>query len=76
MEAAVQFHQQGDWDRAGTLYAQVLRAAPDNADAWHLSGVMALQLGRAQQAVEQISFALQLAPRNVDAWSNLGLFRF
>ncbi|MCA9176716.1 MAG: tetratricopeptide repeat protein [Planctomycetales bacterium] len=71
MREAVGLHQAGDLASAGRLYADVLQAAPDTADAWHLSGVMALQLGRVQQAIEQIEFSLRLDPGLTSAWANL-----
>lgn len=71
LQSAVAAHQAGDLDSAGQLYATVLQAAPASADAWHLSGVLALQLGRVQQAIDQIELALQLEPTLLGAWTNL-----
>ena len=40
---AVQLHQGGQLDAAGPLYEEVLRSIPEQPDALHLLGVLALQ---------------------------------
>ncbi|HTI87999.1 MAG TPA: tetratricopeptide repeat protein [Alphaproteobacteria bacterium] len=72
LHQAVSAHRRGDLATAERLYAQVLHAAPDNADALHLSGVLAAQRGDPAAAVERIGRALAVAPANPAAHLNLG----
>jgi len=71
LKQALANHQQGRFREADQLYGEVLERQPNNADALHLFGVLALQTGNAQLAVERIVRALALA-RNVDFYSHLG----
>jgi protein O-GlcNAc transferase len=50
----------------------VLAAEPNHADAMHLLGVIALQVGRHDVAVDLIRHAIRLNGRNPDYFSNLG----
>jgi Flp pilus assembly protein TadD len=52
MSEAQQFHQRGDLRRAEPLYRQVLAARPDHAEALNMLGVLALQCGQPQAAIE------------------------
>jgi protein O-GlcNAc transferase len=72
LERALQFHRAGDLHRAGALYQQLLQADPEQPDALHLLGVVALQLGRADVAVGYIGQALRHRPDHAQAHSNLG----
>ncbi len=47
---------------AETIYRQMLNAEPGHLDAFHLLGVVALQRGRAQEAVDLISQSLAGVP--------------
>ncbi|UYO46589.1 tetratricopeptide repeat protein [Rhodopseudomonas palustris] len=58
--AAVQHHQQGRLAEAEALYRQVLNADARHADAWHLLGVLALQVGRNDIALEMIGKAIAI----------------
>jgi Flp pilus assembly protein TadD len=51
-------HKAGKLPEAEHLYRRVLRFDPDNADALHLLGVIASQLGRPAEAVELIAKAV------------------
>jgi predicted O-linked N-acetylglucosamine transferase (SPINDLY family) len=72
LELAMQCHRAGDLHRAEALYQQILGADPDHPDARHLLGVVALQTGRADLAVEHIRRALQQRPDFAEAHGNLG----
>ncbi len=48
----MQFYQQGQLDQAANVYQQILAAAPQNATALHMLGVMAYQRGESATAVE------------------------
>jgi tetratricopeptide (TPR) repeat protein len=69
---AVQHHQAGRLQAAQQIYRQVLAAEPNQADAWHLLGVVAFQLGKHEAAVEQISRAIALNGAVAAFHSNLG----
>jgi len=57
---AVRLHQAGQLEQAAALYRKVLATHPDNADALHLLGMVALQQGHAKIAVELIRKAIAL----------------
>jgi tetratricopeptide (TPR) repeat protein len=65
-------HQSGDLAMAENLYRQLLEADPGHVDAWHLLGLIAVQVGRHDVAVEYIGQALRLKPECAEAHSNLG----
>jgi predicted O-linked N-acetylglucosamine transferase (SPINDLY family) len=69
---ALQNHQAGNLRLAEQLYQQILQVTPDHADAHHLLGVLAFQLGRYDQAVTRIRHALTLNPWADIYYSNLG----
>ncbi len=64
VQEAVEHHRAGRLAAAGAIYARVRAASPRNFDAQHLGGVVALQLGRAAEAVELLTRALELDPRS------------
>ncbi len=66
------YHRAGRLVEAEGLYREVLAAEPENADALHLFGVLAHQVGQHGIAVEAISLALHYAPDRADFLSNLG----
>lgn len=73
MRQALAHHGRGALDDALRLYNEVLAREPDHADALHLSGVVAHQQGRNQEAVALITRAIEMRPR-APAWrNNLGL---
>ncbi len=72
LKRAVEAHQSGDLATAEKGYRSVLDRAPENPYALHFTGVMALQKGDPQKAVDLIERAVAAVPRFADAWSNLG----
>jgi protein O-GlcNAc transferase len=70
---ALQYHRSGNLPPAELLYQQVLQVDPENADAHHLLGVLAYQLGRFDQAAMSIRRALGLNPEAAVYHCNLGL---
>ena len=52
-------------------YASVLTQDPQNADAWHLAGLLAHQLGNSADGIKQIQLAIDLNPANPEYYSNL-----
>ncbi len=61
LQAGFAHHQAGRLREAETLYRQVLSVDPQQADAWHLMGLLALQAGRPDAAEQCISRAIGLA---------------
>jgi len=72
LEIARKRHEAGQLAEAEQGYRQVLAIKPEDPDAWHLRGVVALQLGQFQQAIEHISRALNLRAEFPEALNNLG----
>jgi protein O-GlcNAc transferase len=71
--AALALHQQGKLAEAERLYREILREQPGHADALHLLGVVALQAGQPQTAVDLIGQSLQTLPRQPVACLNRGV---
>jgi protein O-GlcNAc transferase len=69
---AVMHHQAGQLAKAEGYYQHVLHAEPNHADAAHLLGVIALQVGRYEVAVDLIRQAISLNGNNPDYFSDLG----
>ena len=72
LRQAVAHHRAGHRSTARRLYEKVLAARPNQPDALNLSGVLALERGRVDDAVRLISKAVAADPANADAHSNLG----
>jgi Flp pilus assembly protein TadD/SAM-dependent methyltransferase len=60
LQKAVTLHQHGQLDQADRLYREVLALQPENADALHLTGMVALQQGRAAEAVPALRRAIAI----------------
>ncbi len=78
MQIAIQHHQAGRLQEAGHIYKSVLARNPNNADALHLLGLVAHQLGQHQPAAELMSRAIGIKPSPVfyanlaEVWRALG----
>lgn len=72
-EAALARHQQGDLAEAERLYRALIAVEPQNAEALHLLGYVALQTGRWQAAADWIGRSLQVDPTQAAARLNLGV---
>jgi len=55
LERAMALHRRGQIPQAAQLYDQVLASNSENADAWHLLGVIAHQTGQQERAIERIN---------------------
>ena len=69
---AMRYHQSGNLQQAEAIYRQILQVDPSNADALHLLGVIAAQVGKHDLAVEYISQAIRLRPSEPTFHNNLG----
>ena len=62
LKTGVAHHKAGQREQAEAVYRKVLRKAPRNADALHLLGIIALDRGQPQRAIELIERALAITP--------------
>src|ERR1700742_1795115 len=69
---AQQHHQAGRLAEAEALYRQILAVKPNDAEAWHLLGIIGLQSRRFEFAAELIGRAVTLDASSAEAYSNLG----
>jgi len=73
LAAGLKHQQAGRLAEAEACYQRVLAAQPDHADALHLLGVVAHQVGRHDLAVELIGQAIRRNRQNPIYFSNLGV---
>ena len=64
-------HIAGDTNAAAVAYLEILQEDPTNAEAWHLSGLIAFQRKQFEDAAEFIGHALDASPGNVVYQANL-----
>ena len=69
---AVRYHQAGRLHEAERIYRQILAVDPVHADAWHLLGVVAHQVGKQEAARDCIEKAIGLKSSDGRFFSNLG----
>ena len=69
---AVALHQRGELAQAEDLYRHILARVPDQLDCLNLLGVVAVQTGRSQLAVELIGRAIRLNDKVADFHNNIG----
>ncbi|MBI3775686.1 MAG: tetratricopeptide repeat protein [Gammaproteobacteria bacterium] len=72
LQTALHLQQSGNLGAAEKMYHVVLQANPACADAWHLLGLIALQRGEYELAIEFINSALHLNPQHAVYHFNLG----
>jgi Flp pilus assembly protein TadD len=72
LQQAVQFHQAGQLQKAEQIYRQILRYQPQHADAMHLLGLIAHQVGQHDSALRYIADAIALDKTNAVYHNNLG----
>ena len=69
---ALEMHQKNELNQAMALYEEILRLQPDNFNALHLAGVIALQKTDFPKGAELIARAIQINPEFAPAYHNLG----
>jgi predicted O-linked N-acetylglucosamine transferase (SPINDLY family) len=72
IDSGIQYYRSGDYPAAEACFHQVLQWQQDNADAWHLLGIIAMQQGNYATAIERINYAIKLKPTDVNFRINLG----
>lgn len=73
LNKAIGYHQGGKLDKAESLYRKIVKQDRNNADAWHLLGVLFYQMGQLEIAENNIKKAIELNPNVAGFYSNLGL---
>ena len=69
---AVELHRRGQLPQARAIYESILETQPAHFDAMHLLGVVAMESGKPQEAVDLIERAIRINPSSAVAYSNLG----
>ena len=69
---AFALHQAGRLDDARAAYEAVLAGVPEQFDALHMLGVLAMQTGRPADAVDLLVRAVRASPRDPGARNSLG----
>ena len=72
LNQALALHQQGRLAEAEQLYLAAIKAAPQDAAAPHLLGVVRAQQGRNREALDLMTAALKLKPDAPEILSNYG----
>ena len=70
---AARHQSEGRLPQARRLYAEVLEEQPDCVEAMHLLGVLLLQVGQVEQALELVGRAATLSPGDAGVLNSLGL---
>jgi predicted O-linked N-acetylglucosamine transferase (SPINDLY family) len=73
MNLALQHHEAGRLHEAKRVYETLLATHPTQADALHCFGVLSLQLGQIDVAIDLIRRALASNPKMPAAYGNLGV---
>lgn len=60
LDKAIDFHQSGKLSEAESLYRRIISESPKNADAWHLLGLLASQMGKSLIAITLIEHAISI----------------
>ncbi|HEX3756663.1 MAG TPA: tetratricopeptide repeat protein [Rhizomicrobium sp.] len=72
LEKGYALHRQGKLADAERLYVRLLETQPDNVDALHSLGILAVQSGRPQHGAALIGRAVAIAPHFAQAHVSLG----
>ena len=72
LETALAHHQAGRLVDAERIYRRILEVVPDHAEALHLLGVLATQVGHTAAAIDLISRAIAVDPDAVAYHDSLG----
>jgi tetratricopeptide (TPR) repeat protein len=76
LDAAQLYHRAGDLPQAEEMYREILRDNPQHPEAYHLMGLIALQVGQPSVAKEFIQVAISLDEENAKYQANLGAVHF
>ncbi len=68
-------HQAGEWDRAMSVYADVLRRHPKHAVAYYLMGLLFEAVNDQHRADDLLTKCIEIKPAFHEAWFNRGVVR-
>ena len=71
-QVASQHHQNGDLSQAETIYRQILETQPENADVYHLLGLISFQKNCFRDAISFIDRAIAIDPLELIYLFSLG----
>jgi Flp pilus assembly protein TadD len=71
IDIAVRLQATGRLEEATAIYQDIVTKEPDNADAWHLLGIIAHQAERPDAAEKMILRAISLRPEQANYYINL-----
>jgi protein O-GlcNAc transferase len=64
--------QRGELAQANQLTLSLIQQSPENADAWHLMGLIAMQCSSFDAALQSLNRAIDLDPHNATSRTNRG----
>ena len=68
LQKSIEVHRAGQVQEADRLYTAVLKAQPQHPDANHNMGVLAVSIGKVQEALPFFKAALEANPNTVQFW--------
>lgn len=71
LQEGLEAHQRQDHNNARTRYEEVLTLDPNHPDAWHLLGLIDLEQGRPENALEKINKAVAVYPEHAKFFESL-----
>jgi len=72
LDIALQYYNSGNFQQAEVVCRQVLTQQPNNAEAWHLLGLIAAQAAQYDDATGCFKKTLELNPYLPEAYNDLG----
>jgi len=72
LDRAMQLHRNGKLPKAEKIYRNILATSPKHPIALHYLGLVALQVGKLDFAIDLIKEAIEEAPQYIEAHGNLG----
>lgn len=72
IQRAQELAGQGQFEQAATAFRALLKADPDNAAAHRGLGLLSIQMGDAQTAIDHLTACHRLAPKDAELQFNLG----
>lgn len=72
LTTAINHHQAGEFAQAEQLYQKILTEDANNAEVWHLLGILSAQQNKLDIAFEQINKAISLSPYSGSFHNTLG----
>ena len=68
LQKGIEAHKAGQLQKADRLYAAILQAQPKHPDANHNMGVLAVSVGKVEEALPSFKTALEANPNKVQFW--------